>query len=207
LATTFIATAPWGRRGDRQRLAAAGFAALLTKPFKRGDLLTRLQTSLDRNRGVTPPAAAPAGAERRSVRRRRVLVADDNVVNQKVAIRVLEKLGFHADAVGNGREAIDALRMAPYDVVLMDVEMPEMDGLEASAAIRAGEARSGSHIPIVAMTAHAMKGDRGRCLEAGMDDYVSKPVLPAALLAAIERVCPDGAPEADASPPTRPTPP
>jgi len=109
-------------------------------------------------------------------------------VNQHVVVRMLEKQGHTAVVVGNGQEALAALQRERFEVVLMDVQMPEMDGFAATAAIRAGESETGGHLPIIAMTAHAMKGDRERCLAAGMDDYVSKPVQSAELRRALEAV-------------------
>jgi len=116
----------------------------------------------------------------------RILLADDNVTNQQVALGILEKMGFRADAVADGREAVKALEMIPYDLVLMDVQMPVMDGFEATRAIRSGQTKVlNPKIPIIAMTAHALKGDRERCLENGMDDYIPKPINPSDLLAVL----------------------
>jgi CheY-like chemotaxis protein/HPt (histidine-containing phosphotransfer) domain-containing protein len=118
----------------------------------------------------------------------KILVTDDNVINQKVATRLLQQLGYSADVASNGAAAIAALEKVSYDLVFMDVQMPGMDGLETTRRIREGERFTGRHIIIVAMTANAMMGDRDRCLEAGMDDYLAKPVRPEALQATIERV-------------------
>ena len=112
----------------------------------------------------------------------RVLLVEDNLINQKVASRMLEKNGHNVVTVNNGREALDMLGEKEFDAVLMDVQMPEMDGLEATAAIRAGEQGTDRHLPILAFTAHALTGDRERCLEAGMDGYLSKPVQNASQL-------------------------
>ena len=119
-----------------------------------------------------------------------ILLAEDNIVNQRVAVSILEKRGHVVQPVNNGKEALAALACEHFDLVLMDVQMPEMDGLEATAAIREMEQQSGRHIPIIAMTAHAMKGDRERCLDAGMDDYLAKPVDAKALMEVLQRWSP-----------------
>src|SRR5262249_50106109 len=113
---------------------------------------------------------------------------EDNEINQTLVVRLLEKLGHTVVVARNGRAALTALEQGPFDLVLMDVQMPEMDGFESTAHIRRAEQGSDRHMPIIAMTAHAMKGDRERCLEAGMDGYVSKPIQPMELFQAIDRV-------------------
>ena len=117
----------------------------------------------------------------------RVLVAEDNLVNQKVATHMLERWGCRVDVVGDGRQALEAVARVAYDLVLMDVQMPEMDGFDATAAIRRREAPTGRRTPIIAMTAYVLEGDRDRCVEAGMDDYVAKPITALALLQAVSR--------------------
>ena len=114
------------------------------------------------------------------------MIAEDNLINQKLATRLLEKRGYTVTIANNGQELINLLDKEPADLILMDVQMPVMDGFEATAAIRAKEQVTGTHIPIVAMTAHAMKGDSDRCLAAGMDRYISKPVQPKELFDVIE---------------------
>jgi len=182
-----------GARGDAERAGRLGFAAYLVKPVKRSLLFECLRTIIA---GPSGPANEPRRqiATRHSIaddrrRRGRILLVEDNIANQKVALLILEKkLGYRAEAVANGAEAIEALRRIDYDLVLMDCQMPEMDGYEAARAIRDGGAGARNEaIPIVAMTANAMKGDREKCLAAGMDDYIAKPVTVRDLAAAVER--------------------
>jgi PAS domain S-box-containing protein len=163
------------QRGDGRALEQAGFDAFLTKPVKR-NVLHRLLVRLFETPGEHPAAVAQAPEAPVAGQRWRVLVAEDNPTNQKVAVSMLKRLGYRADTVANGREALKALQMIPYDLMLMDVQMPEMDGLEATRRFRALEIGTGRHLPIIAMTAHASTADRDRCLAAGMDDFVTKPV-------------------------------
>jgi PAS domain S-box-containing protein len=144
-----------------------------------------VEMGTERTRVVTPPAIGSSSATRSTLR---ILVAEDNVVNQKVAVGLLAKRGHDVIVVGDGREAVDASARARFDLILMDVQMPVMGGLEATAAIRAREAETGERATIIAMTAHAMSGDRERCLAAGMDGYISKPIDPTALYAAVDGV-------------------
>jgi CheY-like chemotaxis protein len=130
------------------------------------------------------------------VRPLRVLLAEDNVINQRLAVRLLEKQGHTAVVATTGREALEVLREQAFDVVLMDVEMPDLGGLEATAALRAAERGAGRRLPVVALTAHAMKGDRERCLAAGMDDYLAKPIKPQELGAVLARLFPPDTPGA-----------
>ena len=141
--------------------------------------------------GVTTPGSCAAGAEQHEPRQLRILLADDNAVNQKLVTRVLEKFGHVATVVNDGREAVEAARLGCFDLILMDVEMPEVDGFEATALIRATE-HSRRRVPIIAMTAHAMSGDRQRCLDAGMDDYLSKPIARNELAAMLTKFVPAG---------------
>ncbi len=176
-----------GQRGDAARCRQLGIAAYLTKPVGQSQLLDAIVSVLGlKARSGEPSRLVTSHSLREAQRSMRILLAEDNVVNQRLVARILEKRGHTAVVANNGREAINALERQEFDVVLMDVQMPEMDGFEATAAIREKEKASGRHLPIIAMTAHAMKGDRERCLEAGMDGYVSKPVHPGELFKAIE---------------------
>ncbi|HEY7153301.1 MAG TPA: response regulator [Gemmataceae bacterium] len=174
---------------DAARCQELGLAAYLTKPIKQTDLRRAILAALGSPVAAAPPAAPPAPRPGRTLR---VLLAEDNLVNQKLAVRLLEKQGHSVTLAGTGAEAVRAVERQAFDLVLMDVQMPEMDGFEATAAIRARERDSGRHLPILAMTAYAMKGDRERCLAGGMDDYVSKPIQPRELWQAIERLVPAG---------------
>jgi CheY-like chemotaxis protein/HPt (histidine-containing phosphotransfer) domain-containing protein len=179
-------------QGSASRVREIGFAAYLTKPVKRSHLYNCLASVAGYALTAGPSAKRPFVTQHllhsRRKRGLRILLAEDNAVNQRVALQILSKMGHRADAVANGKEAVEALRLLPYDVVLMDCQMPEMDGFEATASIRrpASGVRD-PEIPIIALTAHAMKGDRDRCLASGMNDYVSKPIQPGELQAALER--------------------
>jgi signal transduction histidine kinase/CheY-like chemotaxis protein/ligand-binding sensor domain-containing protein len=201
-----------GQRGDAARCRELGIAAYLVKPIVQSQLFdAMLKVLAAKAREATTPSVQPRevgpqdglrghaskGYETALVTRhtlrearqhQRILLAEDNVVNQVLASRLLEKHGHSVVVVNNGRSALEVLDKEKFDLVLMDVSMPEMDGLETVAAIRAREGATGVHMPIVAMTAHAMKGDRERCLEAGMDAYISKPIQPRELFEAIKSV-------------------
>ena len=175
------------QRGDAHALERAGFDAFLTKPVKRNALLRTLVRLFEERRHTGAVVGEDSAAPRDSAAPLRLLIAEDNPTNQKVAASMVKRLGYRADVVANGYEALDALKLLPYDLVLMDVQMPELDGLEATRRYRALERGTGHHLPIVAMTAHASVADRERCLEAGMDDFVTKPVRRDVLGKAIAR--------------------
>jgi two-component system, sensor histidine kinase and response regulator len=176
-----------GQRGDAARCRELGVAAYLSKPIRQSDLHEAVLAVLS---GRKTPAVAPSLVTRHSLRERRrslnVLLAEDTRVNQEFVTRLLQKRGHRATVVSNGREALQALDKERFDLVLMDGQMPEMDGFEATAAIRTREKETGTHLPIIALTAHALKGDRERFLAAGMDGYLSKPIHADELFQAIE---------------------
>jgi CheY-like chemotaxis protein len=174
--------------------AEIGFAGYLPKPVARRDLKECLMLVLaveqeDWHLRSQPMVTRHVLRAERARGRYRILVAEDNVVNQKVALRFLEKLGCRADCVSNGKAAITAWESVPYDLILMDCQMPELDGYEATRQIRSREAGK-RHIPIIALTAHAMKGADVDCLAAGMDDYLTKPLDPMRLKDILERMLP-----------------
>jgi CheY-like chemotaxis protein len=189
-----------GQAGDAARCRELGVASYLTKPIRQSQLLDAIMTALHRSdvrsewEGIGQRSGVgserPAVATGPSVQTPplRILLAEDNEVNQKLAVRILEKRGHSVVVTNNGREALEALETQRFQVALMDVQMPEMGGFEATAAIREKEKQTRTHLPIVAMTAHAMKGDRERCLAAGMDGYVTKPIDPQHLFDAIAAV-------------------
>jgi PAS domain S-box-containing protein len=190
--TVLIMMTSLGQRGDARRLEAIGFAAYLTKPIRQGQLHDCLVLALGRkkversapdNRLITRHTVAEI-----RMRGARILLAEDNITNQQVAVAILKRLGCRADVAANGKEALEALRTIPYDLVLMDCQMPEMDGYEATLRIR--DPHSGvlnSAIPVIAMTARVMTEDRQQCLEAGMNDHLSKPVDPKALTEMLDK--------------------
>jgi two-component system sensor histidine kinase/response regulator len=202
----------FGHRSDDRLIEEVGIVACLTKPVKQSQLFDHLAMILGDDAHETDGSHA-ADAEKPSPQTLatcspmseklvkedgnpvRVLVAEGNVLNQKVILRQLQKLGYTAEAVANGSEVLHSLECLPYDIVLMDCQMPEMDGYEATAAIRQRQGTA-KHTVIIAMTAHALQGDRGKCLEAGMDDYISKPLKLEHLQRVLERWRPAAQPEA-----------
>jgi len=196
--TVLIAIAAVGKRGDARRFSEAGFAVYLVRPIHTETLMEALAAAWgSKLQGVAAPLitrhtlaearASQAPARVSGPEGVHVLIAEDNLLNQKLALKMMEKLGCRADLAGNGREALRMIERDRYDLVFMDCQMPDMDGYEASAIIRRREKESGGHLPIIAMTAHAMTGDRDKCIKAGMDDYISKPIRREEILQAISR--------------------
>jgi signal transduction histidine kinase/PleD family two-component response regulator len=185
-----------GQHGEEQHFAALGFAGFLLKPVAQRDLVDCLQLVLsvsaeDWHMRTQSIVNRHHIGVQRGREKRRILLAEDNVVNEKVACRTLEKLGYRVDAVRNGREAVTAWETGRYDLILMDCQMPELDGYEATREIRSRES-GGQHIPIVALTAHAMKDDDLKCKTAGMDDYITKPIDRELLDSCLERYLREG---------------
>ena len=188
-----------GSRSEGSRSQESGINAYLTKPAKPSELLIVILTVLSRRRGSAQSELITSQAitEKRRAHMR-ILLAEDNLVNRQLARKLVEKQGHQVIVAENGTEVLRSLERESVDLILMDVQMPEMDGFEATAAIREKERESGEHIPIIALTAHAMKGDRERCLTAGMDDYLSKPIRSQELYDLLDRYAPKSR-ETDAS--------
>jgi signal transduction histidine kinase/two-component SAPR family response regulator/HPt (histidine-containing phosphotransfer) domain-containing protein len=213
-----VLLAPVGTRADAPAAANVAFAYCINKPVKSASFCEALTSAIRSPKTAAPKTVAAADKDERWLATRlplRMLVCDDNALNQKVAVRILQQLGYQPDVANDGREALEALDRQPYDLVFMDVMMPEMDGLGTTRAIRERQ-RGGAphpsyqgHIFIVAMTAHAMQGDREKCLAAGMDDYLAKPIRPADVRNVIERrAAPASRPAAQPPPaPSAPPPP
>jgi two-component system, sensor histidine kinase and response regulator len=177
-----------GHLGDAARCRDLGISGYLVKPIREGDLFDAICNVLNEVPENKSVALVTRHTLRENQNRLRILLAEDNAVNQTLAVRLLEKRGYRVSVVGDGRAAIAALEQESFDLVLMDMQMPEMDGFEATAAIRTKEELSGGHVPIIAMTAHALKGDRERCLAGGMDGYIPKPIRTSELFSTIESV-------------------
>jgi CheY-like chemotaxis protein len=169
---------------QRERFQSAGVKAFLSKPVRQQDLRSSIMIALGKPAGF---AGGAAPAEQRSRHPGRILLAEDHPVNQRLATKILEKWGHQVTVAPNGRRALEFHGQKQFDLILMDVQMPQMGGMEATAAIREREQKSGSHIAIIDMTAHAIKGDREKCLAAGMDDFLNKPVNPRELYGMIEK--------------------
>ncbi len=187
-----VMMASFGKRGDAARIQQIGFSAYLTQPVTKEELYECLTLLISREpgeeKGKKKRIVTRHTIAERKRRNIRILLAEDNAINRKVALKILEKLGYQVEAVQDGREAIRELETNPYDLVLMDIQMPELDGYEATRLIRSSQSTVQDHnIPIIALTANTMKGDREKCLAAGMDDYVGKPIQPEELVHAIER--------------------
>ncbi len=187
-AATIMMLSSSGQRGDAKRCRELGIAAYLTKPVQQAELLDAVLTALNTTVVSNPSIALVTRHSLRENRHHlRILLVEDNAVNQLLADRLLEKRGHEVTLARNGKEALATLEKQSFDLVFMDVQMPEMDGFEATAAIRRIEKGSGNHVPIIAMTAHAMAGDKERCIEAGMDNYITKPIRPEELIEMLDR--------------------
>jgi two-component system, sensor histidine kinase and response regulator len=176
------------RHGEATRCRKLAIASYLTKPVQPSELLAALLAAVSPTTPVQKLSPQPPAPTEDNTPKLKILIAEDNAVNRILATALLEKRGHAVLATENGREALEALEREPVDLILMDIQMPVMDGFEAIRAIRTKEQNTGAHIPIIAVTAHAMKGDRERCVAAGADDYVTKPIRMSELFAAINRV-------------------
>ena len=186
--TTIMMLTSAGQRGDAARCREMGLEGYVTKPVSQSELLNAVLRAVGSKRTQAKPTLVTRHSLREERSSLRILLAEDNVVNQLLASRLLEKQGHKVVTVGNGRAALERLEKGVFDLVLMDIQMPEMDGFEATAKIREKESATGTHLPVIAMTAHTMEGDRERCLAAGMDGYISKPIRTEDLIDAIKNV-------------------
>jgi CheY-like chemotaxis protein len=180
------------QRDNIRRCRESGIVRHLVKPVRQADLRSAIIEVLEAReaRQAQRPQDKPTSVEKGSGPSLRILLAEDNLVNQRLALRVLEKRGHAVTLANHGKDAVEEYLKGSFDIILMDIQMPEMDGFEATAAIRNHEVKLGGRIPIMAMTAHAMQGDRERCLASGMDGYVSKPIRPEDLFGELERLVP-----------------
>ncbi|MCE5314820.1 MAG: response regulator [Armatimonadota bacterium] len=181
--TTIIMLSSAGQHGNIKTYRDMDIALYLVKPVRQSDLLECIRKIFAKSEPVERESYAPMPKNARSLS---ILLAEDNPVNQKLALRILQKRGHKVNVVDNGQNAVEAVNGQHFDLILMDVQMPEMDGFEATTAIRKKEKTTGTHIPIIAMTAHAMTEDKERCIAVGMDDYISKPIRANALIAICE---------------------
>jgi len=197
--TVIIMLTSGDRPDDMQRCRALDVAGYLLKPIKQSELFDAMIAALGVSAAEKPLASQPMIESDVATRRLNILLAEDSVVNQRLAVGLLERKGHQVTVAGDGRAAVELWQKETFDLILMDVQMPEMDGLEATRFIRLEEQSLGCHIPIVAMTAHAMKGDRERCLDAGMDNYIAKPIRARQLYDVIALVADQSAPNAGES--------
>jgi two-component system, sensor histidine kinase and response regulator len=184
------------QQGDLARCRELGISIYLTKPVRHAELRAAILRALSGQAGVIVEATGASLSRKQSLRKTdataalHILLAEDNLINQRVAVSILEKAGHRVKVANNGKQALDLWSGQPFDLILMDVQMPEIDGLEATAMIRAREEKTGEHMPIIALTAHAMKGDQERCLATGMDAYLSKPIDAHQLIEMVSRYSP-----------------
>ena len=189
------------RPEDLSRCQQYGISAYLIKPIKQSELLDSIVFAVGARTPLAASATAPAQPSKQSAQPKSILLAEDSLINQKLAIGLLERWGHRVTVANDGEEAVRLSAEQPFDLILMDVQMPSLDGLDATRVIRARERETGLHIPIVAMTAHAMKGDRERCLEVGMDGYLMKPIRAEQLFRQIEEIASSAPPAGPAAEP------
>lgn len=197
--TILVLLTSQGKRGDGKVVQQIGFAAYLTQPVTGAQLRDCLELAMARKASPVPSAGPPLitrfSLEEDKKRRIRVLLAEDDPGIQKAALQILRNIGYDADVVADGKEVLSALEKSPYDLILMDTEMPRMDGFSTTGAVRGKEKNSGGHIPIIGMTARPKEGDRDRCLETGMDDYIVKPIQAIDVADVLDRFFSQGEPE------------